>query len=162
MVPAAGASTRDASFHAVQRRLATLMPDSAAMDGGAALELSAATAQDRPRLDPPEALEDQRVRAHPVSGAREAHIAAFLDGTQTSRVLRYLGGVPIVHWSVAGVIRVRRDRRMATWEQPIVRRALYTPLSLLPPAARDALGASNVDVVDTSANREIESLHPFM
>jgi hypothetical protein len=155
------ASVRDASFHAVQRRLAALLPDAAPLAGGATLELGSQFPQERPRLDPPELIEGRRVRAHAVHGGAIVRFAAFVDGTQTSRVVQYVSGVPIVHGSVAAVVRVRREARMRTWRDPLVSRALYAPLGLLPDRTRAALIDSGVDVFDTSANRDIESIHPF-
>lgn len=151
----------DAGFHAVQRRLAALLPEAEAVGGAAALELASIMAQDKPRLDPPEIMEGKRIAAVDVAGEPETHFAAFLDGTQTSRVTHYVGGVPIVHGTVAAVIRERRERRMATWRAPLVNRRLYAPLAMLTPAASEALVASGAEVIDTSAKREIDSIHPF-
>jgi hypothetical protein len=130
----------DATFHAVQRRLAEALPDAATLAGGGPLEHMGLFAQERPRLDPAELIEDDVLRAHPIAGEPTAHFAAFLDGTQTSRVAQYIGGIPVVHGSVAAVIRRRADRRMTTWRAPLLRRRLFAPLSLLPARVRAALG----------------------
>jgi hypothetical protein len=151
----------DAGFHAVQRRLAALLPEAETVGGTAALELSSFMAQEKPRLDPPEILEGTRVAAIDIAGEPVAHFAAFLDGTQTSRVTHYIAGVPIVHGTVAAVVRERRDRRMTTWRAPLVNRRLYAPLAMLTPSAAGALAASGAEVIDTTAKREIESIHPF-
>lgn len=155
------APVRDASFHAVQRRLATLLPDASTLAGGGTLELTSQFAQDKPRLDPPELLEGKKVRSHPVGGEPQVRFAAFLDGTQSSRAVQYISGIPIVHGTVAAVIRVRHQRRMQTWRQPLISRKLYVPISLLPQRARSALAESGVEVFDTTANRELDSIHPF-
>jgi hypothetical protein len=155
------ASARDASFHSVQRRLAALLPDATPLSGGATLELASQFPQDKPRLDPPELIEGRTLRAHVVQGGPLVRFAAFVDGTQTSRVVQYVSGIPIVHGSVAAVVRVRQDRRMRTWRQPLVSRGLYAPLGLLPDRARFALLESGAEVFDTGANRDIESMHPF-
>ena len=155
------APLRNASFLAVQRRLAALLPDVAPLAGGATLELGSQFPQERPRLDPPELIEGRKAQAHAVHGAPIVRFAAFVDGTQTSRVVQYVSGIPIVHGTVAAVVRVRREGRMRTWREPLVSRALYAPLGLLPDRARAALIESAVDVFDTSANRDIESIHPF-
>ena len=155
------AAARDASFHVVQRRLAALIPDANPVPGGATLELGQRFSQEKPRLDPPEPMEGRTLRAHAVTGEPVAGFDAFLDGTQTSRVLQYVAGIPIVHASVAAVVRVRQDRRMRTWRQPLMSRALYAPLGMLPDRARSALLESGVEVFDTSVNRDIESIHPF-
>src|SRR5690349_3862471 len=108
----------DAGFHAVQRRLAALLPDADTV-GGATLELGSFRVQEKPRLDPPEILEGKRLKAIDLSGDPIPHVAAFLDGTQTSRVTQFVSGVPIVHGTVAAVVRERRDRRMTTWRAPL-------------------------------------------
>ena len=151
----------DAGFHAVQRRLAALLPDAETVGGGASIELASMMAQDKPRLDPPELLEGNRIEAIDISGDPDARFAAFLDGTQTSRVTHYLAGVPIVHATVAAVVRERRDRRMTTWRSPLVERRVYAPLAMLPPAAAQALAACGAELVDTAEKREIDSVHPF-
>ncbi len=155
------ATVRDATFHAVQRRLATLLPDAPTLAGGGTLELSSQFAQEKPRLDPPELLEGKQIKAHPIEGDPEVRFAAFLDGTQTSRVVQYVAGIPIVHGAVAAVIRCRQDRRMRTWAEPLISRGLYAPISLLPPLAQTALAESGADVFDTAANRDLDSIHPF-
>ena len=151
----------DAGFHAVQRRLAALLPEAEPVGEGAALELASLTAQEKPRLDPPELLEGKRIEAIDINGDPIAHFTAFLDGTQSSRVTHYITGVPIVHGTVAAVVRERRDRRMATWRAPLVGRRLYAPLAMLSGKAANALAASGADVVDTSEKRDIDSIHPF-
>jgi hypothetical protein len=155
------APARDASFHAVQRRLAALLPESPAVAGGGTLEMSAQFAQDKPRLDPPELLEGKAVRAHDVEGDRVARFAAFLDGTQKSRVVQYVGGFPVVHGTVAAVIRARHERRMVTWREPLMSRRLYAPVSLLPATAQTALADSGIEVFDTTATHDLDSIHPF-
>lgn len=160
--PSAPAPTPiDAGFHAVQRRLAALLPDAETVGGGASIELTSIMAQDKPRLDPPEMLEGEKILAIDVPGDPVARFAAFLDGTQTSRVTHYLGGVPIVHGTVAAVVRERRDRRMTTWRSPLVERRLYAPLAMLPKSAAQALAACGAALVDTAEKRDIDSVHPF-
>ena len=160
--PSAPAPTPiDAGFHAVQRRLAALLPDAETVGGGASIELASIMAQDKPRLDPPEMLEGTRIEAIDVSGDPVARFAAFLDGTQASRVTHYLGGVPIVHGTVAAVVRERRDRRMSTWRSPLVERRVYAPLAMLPQRATQALASCGAELVDTAEKRDIDSVHPF-
>jgi hypothetical protein len=76
-------------------------------------------------------------------------------------VAQYVAGVPIVHATVAAVVRVRRERRLTTWRTPLVERRLYAPLALLPSATRQALEMSGADLFDTTAGRDLESIHPF-
>lgn len=155
------ASVRDASFYAVQRRLAALFPDATPLAGGATLELGSPFPQEKARLEPPELIEGRSVRSHVVIGEPLARFVAFLDGTQSSRIVQYVAGVPIVHAIVAAVVRVRKDRCMRTWREPLLSRALYAPLGMIPDRARAALMESGIEVFDTSANRDIESIHPF-
>jgi hypothetical protein len=150
-----------ASFHAVQRRLAALIPDGTTVQGGAALELSALAVQEKPRLDPPDVLEGTGIAVHPVEGGPLERCTAFLDGSQSSRVAQYVAGIPIVHATVAAVVRARHQRRLTTWRAPEVERRLYAPLALLPPSARSALDDSGTDVFDTTARRDLDSIHPF-
>ena len=63
------ASAIDASFHAVQRRLAALLPDATALAGGGALELGSQFPQERPRLDPPELIEGRSLKVQSVTGS---------------------------------------------------------------------------------------------
>jgi hypothetical protein len=155
------APVSDASFHAVQRRLAALLPGVATLGGGGTLELTSTFGQDKPRLDPPQLLEGNKMRAHAVDGGPVVRFSAFLDGTQSSRIAQYVGGIPIVHATVAAVIRARRDRRMTTWRTPVIRRRLYAPMELLPARARGALAETGADVFDITAARELDSIHPF-
>jgi hypothetical protein len=50
---------------------------------------------------------------------------------------------------------------MRTWDAARVRHALYAPLALLSEPWRDALSSMEVPVVDTLANRQLDSPHPF-
>jgi hypothetical protein len=66
-------------------------------------------------------------------------------------VLLYYDGLPIVHGTVAAVVRVRANRRLTTWARgPRLEHRLYAPCAYLPPTACAALGAGGVEVVDTS------------
>ena len=158
MVPGSTTVT-NASFHLVQRRLAERLPGAAL--SGVALELSAPLVQEKPRLDPPELLEGATLRARKVPGEPVARFAAFLDGTQASRVLQYAGSVPLVHGTVAAVVRIRRERRMQTWREPLVSRGLYVPRSLLASDVQGALADLGIEVFDIAATRDLESIHPF-
>src|SRR5439155_1496729 len=81
--------------------------------------------------------------------------------TQTSRVLAYMDGVPIVHGTVAAVVRLRRNRRLTTWQRPVVRRKLYACLSALAPAHRTMLLLLDIDVVDATPATGDAAAHPF-
>jgi hypothetical protein len=151
----------DASLHGVRRRLAALLPAESWLSAPATLELSSLGAHDAPRLITAPVLEDGALREHRVEGDTEPRFAAFLDGTQSSKVLAHADGVPLVHGTVASVIRQRVDRKMRTWDAARVRHALYAPLALLSEPWRDALSAMDVPLVDTLANRQLDSPHPF-
>lgn len=155
------APARDTTFHAVRRRLAALLPDPTPLASAVPLELLSRGVQDAPTLRSAEVLERGGMRAHPVGEPHVPRFAAFLDGAQWSLVVSWAGGVPIVHGTVAAVVRQRCDRRMTTWSSPILRRALYAPLDLLSAPAADALRAEDLEIVDTLEKRKPESGHPF-
>src|SRR5687768_9370863 len=109
-----------ATFNDVRRRLAAFMGGAAPVASPIPLELVSRGVQDAPTLRDAEPMEQGGMRAHVVGRADSARFAAFLDGAQRSPVL-WAGGVPIVHGTVAAVIRERHDRRLTTWRAPILR-----------------------------------------
>lgn len=153
------AAARDSTFHAVRRRLAVLTPGAAPIAAATSLEQATYGARDAPSVRDAEPVESGPP-ARPIEPV-PTRFAAFLDGAQWSLVAAWLGGVPVVHGTVAAVIRQRQDRRLATWSGPIVRRALYAPLDLLAFDARRALSEEGLEVVDTLARRDPPSTHPF-
>ena len=86
-----------------------------------------------------------------VPGEIIAGFAAFLDGIQTSKPAAYVrSGVPLVHGTVAAVIRERTARTLATWHgAPVVERRLYAPAGLLGAELVDHLRAAGLSLVDT-------------
>ncbi len=152
---------RSSTFHALQRRLATLLPNDTWLEPAAPLELASLGAQEAPRLISASLLEGRTLRAHPVGETPVARFAAFLDGTQTSRPVAHVDGVPIVHGVIAAVVRERVDRRLRTWWSPRVERRVYAPLALLPEDWRAALRDAEIPLVDTLEGRDLESPHPF-
>ena len=103
---------------------------------GAALAQPASTLETRPqaaeppRLQRAEPVEGTEVRVRRIAGEPLVGIAAFLDGTQESRVLAHWpGGIPLVHGTVAATIRRRSGRTLASWrpESTRVERALFVP-----------------------------------
>jgi hypothetical protein len=87
-----------------------------------------------------------------VPGVPEVGFAAFLDGTQQSRVLAYVGGVPLVFGTVAAVIRARRDRRLTTYGGgALIERSIYGPAALL---------SGMHEIVDTGPV-DPEDVHPY-
>jgi hypothetical protein len=151
---------RGASFNDVRRLLATRLNGPAPALSAVPLELQSRGIQDAPSLRDVEVLEPGGMRAIPVAGDAVPQFAAFLDGAQWSLVL-WAGAIPVVHGTVAAVIRQRENRRMTTWRVPEVRRALYAPIALLPADWREATGELGLDVVDTLEKRKLESGHPL-
>jgi hypothetical protein len=109
------------------------------------------------------ALQRRRVPGEPVPGCD-----AFLDGIQRSHVVTYYSGVPVVHGTVAAVIRVRRDRRLTTYRAgPLLERRLYIPRALVPADLWDTAGSGTWPVVDTGETADAidqtdpaEATHP--
>lgn len=151
----------DQGLVALQRQLRTLAPDIALITSGdPALERVTPDARP-PRLVRADIVEGV-MRARRVFGDPIATFAAFLDGTQTSHVLAYVDGVPIVHGTVAAAVRIRRNRRLTTWHRPIVRRRLYACLRALTPPHRRLLESLEIDVTDTTPASEDPAVHPFI
>ena len=137
-------------LRSLQRRLATLLPGLRPPSGQEApLELLAGS-REAPRLIRASPLEGVAIRRHRVFGDPVVGFHAFLDGTQTSRVLDFAGGVAVIYGTVAAVIRARRNRRLATWGQPAVSRAIYAPRREIRPDYWEALARLGIPVVDTT------------
>jgi hypothetical protein len=87
---------------------------------------------------------------------------AFLDGTQHSQTVSYLGVTPIVLGHAAAVVRERRNKRMHTWYVPQVETRLYCPRALVPAPEWEVLvSAYGGHLVDTSAGAADLLSHPF-
>jgi hypothetical protein len=110
-------------------------------------------------------IEGTTLRAHRILGAPSVGFAAFLDGTQESRVLHHLpGGIPIVHGGAAAVVRVRRNRRLVTWRHRAAQR-LFAPKALVPPELWATLRRFEGGVVDTGAPEDEAgkpARHPYV
>lgn len=160
-------STREpmATVHSALREVLQRVPDVRPVTLGTALPLERMPGDaDAPHVAEAEAVEERIVRAHPVPGDPTPGFAAFLDGTQESQVLAWMGAAPIVYGRVAAVIRERVQRRLVTWRAPIVDRRLYAPLAY---TGRQALEsafppASLVDTAAPDANGEIPKPHPIL
>src|SRR5690349_16091195 len=145
---------------ALQRQLRALAPDVALVtDGEQSLEHLTPDSRP-PRLVGAEVIEAGPMRARRVFGDPIVAFAAFLDGTQTSRVLAYVDGVPVVLGTVAAAVRIRRNRRLTTWHRPIVQQRLYGALAVLGPAHRHALESLGVPLVDAMTSDGVAT-HPF-
>ncbi len=136
----------DASLRGAQRLLGDWIPRTRVADGpGPTLETLPAPTES-PRLVSARSIEGPlAARVVPgvppgvVPGTPEIRFGGFLDGTQASRIVTYHEAVPIVFATVAAVIRVRRERRLATYGQRAeVDRSLYIPRALVPAGLWDA------------------------
>ena len=158
-------AARDHGFRGVQRRLAGLLGDGATPAGGRPLELVQSLPSDPPRLQPCTLLESHAMRAVRVEGDPDPGFVAFVDGVQHSRVLGYHDGLPIVHGTVAAVVRVRHNRRFATWPRGfVVEPRIYAPCAWLPDALCAALRAEETPVIDTTRpdpQGELPAAHPL-
>jgi hypothetical protein len=145
------------NVRAVQRQLAALLPEARpAGEGEGTLEL-ASSSTDAPRLISATVLEGEAaLRARRVFEAPIPGFRGFLDGTQRSWPVSYLGGGPIVLGRVAAVIRERRNRRMHTWASPLVQSHVYAARTLLGESAwatlAGAFGSQLVDVTEGAAD----------
>ena len=145
----------------LQRRLALLLPESRAAGLGNTLEIASLN-YDAPRLISATVLEGVALRRHGVTGAAASEFRAFLDGTQRSRVATYIGSAPVVHGTVAAVVRERRARRMHTWHEPQVETRLYAPRAMLPASTWTTLANAFEELlIDTTDVRSEVGAHPF-
>jgi len=150
----------DQGLAALQRQLRALAPDVALVtDGEQSLEHLTPDTRP-PRLVGADVIEPGLMRARRVFGDPIVAFAAFLDGTQMSRVVAYVDGVPIVLGTVAAAIRIRRNRRLTTWHRPVVQRKLYGALASIAPVHRSALESLGVPLVDTMTAGG-GTTHPF-
>jgi hypothetical protein len=88
---------------------------------------------------------------------------AFLDGIQSSRALYPDGNsTPIVHGTVAAVIRQRVDRALHTRPgSPRISRAFYAPVALLDRRLLARFHAAQIDIKDTlAAGDPTDARHP--
>ncbi|HEX4684041.1 MAG TPA: hypothetical protein VH277_15095 [Gemmatimonadaceae bacterium] len=144
----------DASFRGAMRLLARVLPAAALASGSEApLETQARTTEPA-RTISTIVIEGGAMRAHRVFGEPLAGVAAFLDGTQVSRTIHSTDdGVPVIHGTVAAVIRERRNRRLYTWRH-VVRHQMYAPRHRLPPTIRDAFDASGLTLRDVTVTED--------
>ncbi len=88
---------------------------------------------------------------------------AFLDGTQHSEVLGWIGASPLVYGISGAVVRERTDRRLATWDAPLVQHRIYAPLAYAPRAELEtALGAMLEDTTRPAPDGSIPPPHPTL
>lgn len=131
-MPQSSTLTSDASYRAAAREVR------AALGAGARIEDASASLEQLQRPSEPartarvRPLEGTSFAPRPIRGRPEPAFAAFLDGVQQSRVVHYAGAAPIVHATVAAVIRERRERRLHTWKHLLESR-IYAPRRHIPP-----------------------------
>jgi hypothetical protein len=148
-----------ATFHDAVRILAHRVPGVATASNMAPTLERLEGVHEVPRVIDAQVVENATV-ARPIPGAPTPAFGAFLDGVQESRVVRVMNGVPIVWARIAAVIRRRSNRRLLTWDAPIVECGLYAPLSLLDRHTRAAL--ADTPILDTSRSEDdaLISRHP--
>jgi hypothetical protein len=141
----------DASFRAAQRVLSAALPECERADGDVTLD--GPMAFERPRMAQATIIEKGPLRRS-VSGEPIPAFGAFLDGIQRTRVLAYLGGIPIIYGTIAAVIRARVDRQLVTWRSPLIERRLYLPERLLSKSViatlREHFDITNTDDAEAS------------
>ena len=161
----------DAASRAALRLLMQRLPGVSVVEGASSIE--PVVHSDAPILRSAQLVEGTTLRAIKIPNlSREtpSGFGAFLDGAQSVRVVaHHASGAPIVFGTVSAAVRVRVDRRMATWDKqpPRVERKIYIPLRYLPEMAEPAGAAPSANggwqLVDTStADRDGEypSKHP--
>lgn len=152
----------DASLRSALRSLRALFGDDALGAAGSGPPLERiAIRSDPPSVAPCVPLEPPGARL--LEASAEPLVVAFLDGVQRSRAVGYLSGSPLIHASVAAAVRVRVARRLETWREPTVRRALFASRAKLGESAWNQLVESGVPVVDITAAVLDEAIpvHPF-
>jgi hypothetical protein len=156
----------DTASRAVLRLLRQWLPDVSVIDGASSLEQ--ALPGDPPILRSAQLVEGSAIRAIRIpdlSRETTSEFGAFLDGTQSVRVIAHHFGLPIVLGTVSAAIRVRVNRRLTTWghRAPRVERKIYAPLRFIPGMASTDSSAHGWEIVDTSkADKEGQypSEHP--
>jgi len=155
------ATQADASFRAAVRLLASLMPDAAIATGSEPPLESLAQSSEPPRTVDATIIEDGMMRSHRVFEPPIAQFAAFLDGTQLSRMLHCCAdGTPIIHGTAAAVIRERRNKRLYT-RRHIVARRLYANRRRVPDSLWTSLAESGISLRDTADEEGGQGPHPF-
>ena len=107
-------------------------------------------AGDPPSVSACDALEQGGVR--PIQFTEPPGVAAFLDGVQRSRVLAHLHGSPLVHGTVAAVVRRRIGRQLETWRAPRIESALFAARPQLGDHTWARLEATGIALVDVCAS----------
>ena len=139
----------DSSIRGAMRVLAALLPHANLSIGGEGGFDSAPVPSEPTRTISTVIIEGGAMRARRVFEPPEPGFDAFLDGTQASRVLYASDtGVPVVHGTIAAVVRERRNKRLFTWRH-VVEHRLYAPRTRLPSELWAALLESGIELRDT-------------
>lgn len=158
--PATHPPTPVATFHDAVRMLAHRVPGSAAAYGTAPTLERVEAGHEAPRVIDAQVVENATT-SRTIPGTPTPTFEAFLDGVQQTRVAKVAGGMPIVWGRVAAVIRQRRNRRLTTWDRPIVECRLYAPLAVLDPSLRATLQEAGVVDTSKSADDALLARHPI-
>lgn len=151
------------SVHAAQRHLVRLVPNVRTATGGGSPLERLERDMELPHVIDAEGAEDATLRAHPVPGAPRAAIRAFLDGTQRSQVLGWIGTFPLVYGTSGAVVRERVERRLTTWGAPLIQHRIYAPLAYVPREELEgALGAHLEDTTHPAPDGSIPPPHPTL
>jgi hypothetical protein len=116
------------------------------------------TAADAPTIAPAKPIEES-THARRIESNGITEVSAFLDGIQRTSIITHVDSVPIIQGFVAAVIRIRRERRMSTWNAPRSMRALYLPRAVTGDVLWRALQEQGLTLFDTSGDDA--SAHPL-
>jgi hypothetical protein len=151
------------SVHAAQRHLVRLVPNVRTATGGGSPLERLERDMELPHVIDAEGAEDATLRARIVPGAPTPAIRAFLDGTQRSEVLGWIGALPLVYGTSGAVVRERTEKRLSTWDAPLVQHRVYAPLAYAPREELEgALGAMLEDTTRPAADGTIPPPHPTL
>ena len=159
----------DATSRAAFKALMLQLPGISTVEGPSSIEPMVSA--DPPLLKTAPLVEGTVMRAIRVpdySRLTASGFGAFLDGAQRVQVMGHHFGIPIVYATVSAAIRVRVNRRLATWghQRPRVERKFLLPLRYLPAFGGDTALANSLAsgaIVDTSKadrNGEYPIPHP--
>ena len=151
------------TVHSAQRHLARLIPGVRTATGSSSPLERMERDLEIPHVIDAVGAEDATLRARSVEGQPVPAIRAFLDGTQRSQVIGWIGAFPIVYGTSAAVVRCRTERRLSTWLAPLVRHRIYAPLAYVPrEPLESALGAMLEDTTRPASDGSIPAPHPTL
>jgi hypothetical protein len=151
------------SVRAAQRHLVRLLPNVRTATGSQSPLERLERDMELPHVIDAEGAEDATLRARPVPGVPNPAIRAFLDGTQRSEVIGWIGAFPLVYGTSGAVVRERIDRRLTTWAAPLVQHRIYAPLAYVPREQLErALGAMIEDTTRPAPDGSMPAPHPTL